>query len=145
MENGKAEIPKWFWVLSIFFLLWNIMGVLSFFGHTFITEEALAELSADERELYGDYPLWTTIAFAIAVLTGFIGAIGLVLRRKWSKTAFMISLLAIIPQMTHNVFFTKSIEVYGTAEAVTMPALVVIFGIFLLWFSSLGIKKNWLK
>ena len=145
MKNEKTKIPIWFWVVSIFFLLWNLMGVLSFFAHTFISDEALAELPANERALYGEYPLWTSIVFAIAVLTGFIGNVGLVLKRKWSKTTFIISLLAIIPQMIHNVFFTKSIEVYGTAQTVTMPALVVVFGIFLVWFSILGIKKDWLK
>ena len=35
MENGKIKIPIWFWVVTIFYLLWNIMGVLSFFVHTF--------------------------------------------------------------------------------------------------------------
>lgn len=145
MEHEKIKIPIWFWVVSIFFLLWNIMGVFSFLAHTFISNEALAELPSNERELYGEYPLWTTIAFAIAVIAGIIGAIGLVLKKKWSKIAFVISLLAIIPQMIHNVFFTKSIEVYGVVEAVTMPALVVIFGLFLVWFSMFGTKKHWLK
>ncbi|MDB4270720.1 hypothetical protein N9896_01370 [bacterium] len=145
MKHEKTKIPLWFWVVSIFFLLWNIMGVFSFLAHTFISNEALAELPSNERELYGEYPLWTTIVFAIAVIAGMIGAIGLVLKKKWSKMAFVISLLAIIPQMIHNVFFTKSIEVYGTVEAVTMPALVVIFGLFLVWFSMLAIKKHWLN
>lgn len=121
------------------------MGVFSFLAHTFISNEALAELSSNERELYSDYPLWTTIVFAIAVSFGMIGAIGLILRKKWSKVAFIISLFAIIPQMIHTIFYTKSIEVYGTVEAVTMPALVVVFGLFLVWFSMLGIKKHWLK
>jgi hypothetical protein len=145
MENEKINIPKWFWFVTIFFLLWNIMGVLSFLGHTFITEEALAELPENERALYGDYPVWTTIVFAIAVLTGLMGAIGLVLRKRWSKTAFVISLLAIIPQMIHNVFFTRSIEVYGTIQAVTMPILVVAFGIFLVWFADSCNKRGWLN
>lgn len=145
MEHEKTKIPMWFWLVSIFFLLWNIMGVFSFLAHTFISNEALAELPLNERELYGEYPLWTTIVFAIAVFTGIIGAIGLVMKKKWSKMAFVISLLAIIPQMIHNVFFTKAIEVYGAVEAVTMPVLVVISGLFLVWFSMLAIKKYWLK
>ena len=145
MEQKKIKIPMWFWVVSIFFLLWNIMGVFSFLAHTFISNEALAELPSNERELYSEYPLWTNIVFAIAVIAGLIGTIGLVLKKKWSKMAFIISLLAIIPQMIHNVFFTKSIEVYGAVEAATMPALVVIFGLFLVWFSMLGIRKQWLK
>ncbi|RLD55753.1 MAG: hypothetical protein DRJ01_16200 [Bacteroidetes bacterium] len=145
MENEKVKIPKWFWAVAIFFLLWNIMGLLSFFSHTFISDEALAALPANERELYDDYPMWTTIIFAIAVLGGFLGAVFLVLKKKWAKMAFIISLLAIIPQMIHNVFFTKSIEVYGQVETATMPAILVIFSIFLVWFSMLGIKKHWLR
>lgn len=143
MENIK--IPKWFWVVAIFFLLWNIMGVLSFFTHTFISEEALALLPEKERELYGDYPIWTTVVFAIAVFFGFFGSLGLLLKRKWSKLAFIISICAIIPQMIHNVFFTKSMEVYGPGQAATMPIMVVVFGIFLIWFSNYSINKNWLK
>ena len=143
MENIK--IPKWFWVVAIFFLLWNIMGVLSFFTHTFISEEALALLPEKERELYGDYPIWTTVVFAIAVFFGLFGSLGLLLKRKWSKLAFIISICAIIPQMIHNVFFTKSMEVYGPGQAATMPIMVVVFGIFLIWFSNYSINKNWLK
>ncbi len=77
MENTKIKIPVWFWVVVIIFLLWNILGVLSFFGHTFISEEAISKLPENERELYGDYPLWTTIVFAVAVIFGFIGSLGL--------------------------------------------------------------------
>lgn len=139
------KIPKWFWVVAIFFLLWNIMGVLSFFAHTFISEEALAALPDNEKELYGDYPIWTTIVFAIAVFFGLFGSLGLLLKKRWSKIAFIISLCAIIPQMIHNVFFTKSMDVYGPGQAATMPIMVVVSGFFLIWFSKYAINQNWLK
>ena len=145
MENDKIKIPVWFWIVSILFLFWNLMGVASFFMHTFISKEALDALSAAERDLYNSYPLWTEIVFAIAVLFGLLGSVGLILKKKWSKMAFIISLVAIVPQMIQNVFFTKSVEVYGTAQAITMPILVVVFGILLVWFSSFAINKNWLK
>ena len=145
MKDEQIKLPIWFWALAIFFLLWNIMGVLSFFGHTFITEEDLAKLPEKERALYGDYPLWTIIVFAIAVFSGFLGSLGLLFKKKWSKLTFIISLCAIIPQMVHNVFFTKSMEVYGPGQAATMPVLVVVFGIFSIWFSDFSIKKGWLQ
>ena len=145
MENEKSKIPVWFWVVAVILLLWSIMGVMSFFMHTFISDESLAKLPQQERELYGDYPMWTTIVFAIAVLGEFLGSLGLVIKKKWSKISFVISLCAIIPQMVHNVFFTKSVEVYGMAQAVTMPILVVVLGVFAVWFSHFAIKKVWLK
>jgi hypothetical protein len=139
------KIPKWFWVAAIFFLLWNIMGVISFFSHTFISEEALSALPENERELYGDYPIWTTIVFAIAVFFGLFGSLGLILKKKCAKPAFIISFCAIVPQMIHNVFFTKSMDVYGPAQATAMPVLIVVFGLFLIWFSNYSIKKDWIK
>ncbi len=145
INSTKQKPSIWFWVLAIFFLLWNIMGVLSFFSHTFITEEALAKLPANERELYAEYPLWTTIVFAIAVFSRLLGSIGLVLRKKWAKIVFIISLCAIIPQMIHNVFFTKSLDVYGTLQATTMPILVVVFGVSLVWFSNFSLNKKWIS
>ncbi|MFD1014880.1 hypothetical protein [Winogradskyella rapida] len=144
MNNTTLNRPLWFAIVAIVLLIWNALGIFSFFAHTFISDEALAALPAEESALYGAYPFWTTVIFAIAVATGFIGALGLVLKKAWSKKAFIISLLAIIPQMIHNVFFTDAIAVYGTAEAVTMPILVVLLAIFALWFSSYGIKKGWL-
>lgn len=145
MERENIRIPVWFWIVSIFFLLWNIMGVFSFVAHTFISSEAMAERPSNEIELYAQYPIWTSIVFAIAVIAGLLGSIALVLKKKCSRLFFAISLLAVIPQMVHNVFFTTSIDVYGLVQATVMPSLVVIFGIFLLWFSMFGIKKQWLK
>ena len=145
MENVKTKTPMWYWITASFFLLWNVMGVLSFFGHTFISEDYLAKLSVQEQALYGSYPLCTIVVFGIAVFSGFLGSVGLILKKKWSKSAFILSLCAIIPQMIHNVFFTKSMEVYGPGEATTMPIMVVTFGIFLVWFSDRLIRKEWLK
>jgi len=121
------------------------MGVISFYTFTFISEDALASLPDNERALYGDYPLWTTFIFAMAVFFGLLGSIGLILKKNWSQLAFIISLCAIVPQMIHNVFFTRAIEVYGLAQAVTMPLLVVIFGLLLIWFSGHVRKMEWYK
>ena len=144
MENQKTIIPKWYWTLAIIFALWNLMGVISFFLHTFISAEAMQALPAAEQDIYNSYPLWTKIVFAVAVLGGAIGSIGLLMKKKWAKPAFIVSLLAIIPQMIHNLFFTQAREVYGPGTEV-MPVLVIIFGAFLVWFSVFGIKKTWLK
>ena len=143
METIK--IPVWFWILAVFFLLWNIMGVLSFFSHVFISDKMLTKLPEDQSALYGEYPLWTNVVFAIAVFGGLFGSLGLILKKKWAKLAFIVSLGGIIPQMIHNLFFTKSIEVYGPGQAAIMPVMVVTFGVFLIWFSKYATHKNWLK
>jgi hypothetical protein len=144
MENQKTTIAKWFWAVAIFSLLWNLMGVSSFYLQVSMTDETLKTLPLAEQELYNSYPLWTFIAFTFAVLGGILGSVGLLMKKKWAKPAFIISLLAIIPQMIHTLFFTTAKEVYGPGTEV-MPILVIIFGVFLLWLSTFGIRKGWLK
>ena len=119
------------------------MGVASFFQHVFISDETLNALPMAEQDLYNSYPLWTKIAFAFAVFGGIIGAVGLILKQKWSKLAFIISLIAILPQMSYELFIANSKEVYGPGTEI-MPISIIVFAGFLVWFSQFGIKKNWL-
>lgn len=144
MENQEIKIPKWYWILVVILLLWNLMGVGSFFQHTMISQEALDAMPANEAELYGKYPLWTHIAFALSVFGGVLGCIGLLLRKKWSKTILIISFVSIIVQMAHSLFIAKATEVYGPG-AVVMPIMVILIGVFLVWLADFGIKKGWLK
>jgi hypothetical protein len=116
MENQKAKIPKWFWAVAAFSLLWNLMGISSFIQQKSMNGEALKALPIAEQELYNSYPPWTFIAFAFAVSGGIIGSVGLLMKKKEAKAAFIISLLAIMPQIIHTLFFTKAKEVYGPAQ-----------------------------
>ena len=74
-----------FWIVALFFLLWNLVGVLSFFTHTFISDASLAALPENERALYTQYPLWTTIVFGAAVFYGFTSALGLLMKKKMGQ------------------------------------------------------------
>ena len=145
MNNLKIKVPIWFWAIAIIFLLWNIMGVLSFLMHTLTPGEALSLMPLEERELYDSYPAWATVLFAIGVFCGLIGSLGLLFRKKWAKPIFTLSLIAVIIQMTHNVFFTNTVEVYGTTQAVTIPLIVVVLSLLAVLFSNSTIKKNWLQ
>ena len=145
METTSAKVPTSFWIVSIIFLLWNLMGVMSFYMHVFISDEAIAALPEAEAAMYAEYPLWTDIAFAVAVIGGLLASIGLLMRQKGVRFLASISLVAIIIQMTHNVFFTSAMEVYGVAQAVTMPILVVILGALLLWYAGRAKDRGWLR
>ena len=144
MEKQKTTVPKWFWAIAVFFLLWNLMGVSSFIQQVLMSDEAMAALPEAEQDLYNSYPLWTIIAFAIAVFQGTLGSIGLLMRKSWAIFAFIFSLFAIIPQMGYSLFYTNAREVYGPGTEV-MPVMVIIIGAFLVWFSVFAIKKSWLK
>ncbi|MEQ8546302.1 MAG: hypothetical protein RIC03_00235 [Cyclobacteriaceae bacterium] len=141
MNNQKS--PTWFLVVAIVMVVWNLMGVAAFIVDITTSEEAIAALPAAERELYGKFPVWTKVAYFIAVFAGTLGAIGLVLKKKWAKPVLIVSLVGVIVQMLHSLFIADSMEVYGPG-AVVMPVMVILFGIFLVWMANYGIKKGWL-
>src|SRR6056297_2945 len=108
-----------------------------------MSPEDLVALSEAERTLFETQPAWVTGAFAVAVWGGTLGCIFLLLRKKWAKPIFIISLIGIIAQMSYSFFMSNSFEVYGPGGLV-MPIMVLIIGIALILFSNKGISKQWL-
>ncbi|TDQ25636.1 hypothetical protein [Tenacibaculum caenipelagi] len=133
-----------FWIIGIAALLWNGLGVMSYLGQAYMTEEIKAALPEAERALYENIPSWVTAAFAIAVFGGLLGSVFLLMRKKVAKTAFLISLIAIIVQMSYNLFMSRVTEVYGPGGMI-MPIMVIIIGAFLLLYSKRSTEKGWLS
>lgn len=141
--KSMEKPPVWFWIVSIVALLWNLMGVLAYLQQAFMTEEALAALSEPERLLLETRPAWATAAFALAVWGGLLGCVALLLRKKWAKPVLIISLIGILVQMIHSFFISKNLEVYGPGE-ISMPILIILIGVGLVFFARIATRKLWI-
>ncbi len=133
-ENSNKPATS-FWVIGVIALLWNLAGVAAYLSQAFMTDEMKAALPENQQALYENIPTWATAAFAIAVWGGLLACILLLMRKKLAKTIFVISLLGILVQIVYNFFVSNAIEVYGPTGMI-MPLLVVIIGIFLVWYSK---------
>lgn len=143
-EKSSAKIPVWFWIVSVVALIWNGMGVNAYLQQAYQTESFKAMYTAEQLEMVNNTPAWVTAAFAIAVFAGLLGCIGLLLRKKWAKSLFLLSLLGAVISNLYHLLMGKAIELYGS-QAVIMPIVVIVIGIFLVWFAKKGIAKNWLS
>lgn len=128
-----------FWVISIIALIWNAMGVFQYLMMQYNKEELATTMTEAENALVESLPVWHTAAFAIAVFSGLLGSIFLLLKNKVATPLFLISLLAVVLQMGYWVLGTDVINVVGY-QAVIMPLLVILIAVFLYIFSkrSLG-------
>lgn len=142
--NDTITIPKWFKITAIIAIIWNLLGVLAFFGHITMTPDTLATLSVAEQDLYKNMPLWATIAFAIAVFSGLFGSIGLLLKKAFCLPLLVISLISLIIQDIHSFLMINTIEVYG-AQAVIMPAAVMVIAILLIIMANKAKNNHWIK
>ena len=64
----------------------------------------LTTLNDAELEFRSRFPFWIKMFNAAAVSLGFLGSIGLVLRKAWSKSVLGISLISVIIQMYQSFF-----------------------------------------
>ena len=99
---------------------------------------------AEEQKLYADTPLWSKVAFGIAVFAGAIASIMLLMKKKLSSMIFTISLLAVLAQQFYIFFVSNTMQVLGYGQAV-MPAIVIIIAVALVHFANSCRKKRWIN
>ena len=143
-DSVTNKPPFWFWAATIIALVWNAMGAMQYVGQAYMTDSFKAQYTAEELEIFTNLPAWYTAAFAFAVWGGVLGCIGLLLRRKWAKVAFLISLIGIIVQMLHNLFISDSSITYGPA-VIAMTIMIPFVGVLLLLLSKKAIAKGWIS
>ena len=85
-----------FWVISGLALVWNLIGVINYLGQVLMTDEVLKSLPKEQQLMYQDVPSWVTAAFAIAVFSGTVGAIFLLLKKKVSSIFFKLAKIQIV-------------------------------------------------
>lgn len=143
MNNVANKTPVTFWIISIIGLLWNGFGIVNWFRQTFMLDAVLEDLPAEQHVLFENVPLWLTIIFAIAVVTGTLGCIGLLMKKKWCVPVFLISLIVIIFQMSYNLSLSKYRELTGSTFWV-FPVVVILVGALLYYYAKRLSSKGFL-
>jgi hypothetical protein len=123
-----------FWIISIIALIWNAMGVMAYIGHSYMPDDMLQALPEAEQAFYANIPAWVTAAFAISVFAGLLGCIGLLVRKKWAVSLFILSFIGVIAQQVYNFFMQDYIELSGAR--MIMPIVVFVVCVFLIWYSK---------
>ncbi len=142
MSNG-VKPPTWFWIVSGLALVWNLLGVRAYVMQVTMSPEALAALPDAKRALYETTPAWATGAFAIAVWGGALGCLARLLRKAFAIPVLGLSLGAVLVQMFHSFFMSKSFEVFGPGKMV-MPIMVIVIAVLLVLFARKSKAQGWI-
>lgn len=109
-----------------------------------MSAEQLAAMTDAQRQVYEATPGWLNIAFAVAVFAGVLGALGMLLKKKWAATMFLLSLIALLVQMIGAYVATPAWSAYGPVGLV-MPAVLLAIALFLLWYTNKAQARGWLS
>ena len=142
--NYLRKPSNLFWVISSIALVWNLMGVFNYLDQAFMTNKVLEVLPKEQQILYQDVPAWVTAAFAIAVFSGTLGSLLLLLKKKIATTFFIISFLGIVGQMSYGLLIDQNSDSYGPM-GIAMPIIIIAFGGYLIWYSRKANEHRWLS
>ena len=142
VEETNKKAPKWFMVVSVIFLVWNLLGVMAYIAQVTMSPESLAALPDEQRRIIENTPVWATAAFAVAVNFGALGCLLLVLKKNLAGLFLQLSLAGVVVQMFHSFFMTKSFEIYGPGGLV-MPVMVLVIAIYLVTLAAKAKAHRW--
>ena len=111
--------------------------------HVGILPNDTSQMSEAERSLMASSPTFVTALFAIGVFAGAIGALGLVMRRRWARPVLIVSLVAVVLQFGSWLALTDAVAVIGPTVFV-MPLIIVLVGIGLVWLAGRAGQRGWL-
>ncbi|MDJ0646234.1 MAG: hypothetical protein QNJ57_09670 [Flavobacteriaceae bacterium] len=143
-DQTTTKPPVWFWIVSVVALLWNGMGVNNYIQQAYRTEGFIAQVTPEQLAIIETRPAWATAAFAIAVFSGLLGSLLLLLRKRFASPLLIISFItALLTQIWW--FMTDGPSLSDQASGAIIPIVVVLFALLLVWMARKGVTKTWLK
>ncbi len=138
-DNG---LPKWFWLVAILALVWNLIGVAAWYLDLAMSSETLASLPAKQQELYAIRPLWMMIAFSIATLGGLLGSALLIARKTLATPVALLSLIGVLIQFGGGMAIPEFRA--AITQAWVLPLFIVLASVALYLFARHSSAKGWL-
>jgi hypothetical protein len=137
--------PTWYYAFAGVLTLWALIGCYAYLGQVTMSAADLARMPAAQQDMMKSLPTWITALYAIAVWSALAGAICLLLRLKFARTAYIVSLVAIIAQFGWILTALPIIKTMGFAEAAGFPIFITIVGAVAVWFSRMAMARGWLR
>lgn len=139
--STRPAVPAWFWAVAIGALLFEAAGAFLFANSLTLDP---ATLPLDQRAVYEATPQWMTIAWAIAIGSGLIGAVGLILRRCFSEPALLVSVIAVAVQFS-GIFLVKQLRELTPEDHLLVPVIILVLAYAIWQAAKLARRKSWLS
>lgn len=144
-DTMTTRTPWHLWVVGVVAALWNAFGCVDYFMTQTRRDEWFAQMGMTETQLtyFNAMPAWTHAAWAIGVWGGLLGAVLLLLRRKWAMPVFVVSFLGWLAGAVYAFALSDGMEAMGPM----WPMQIVIGGacVFFVWYARMMSLKGVLR
>ncbi|MFQ3248358.1 MAG: hypothetical protein ACI9O6_000160 [Glaciecola sp.] len=137
------KTPMWLVVVAVVALFWNLIGAAAVIMNFMISPEALAAMSTAQQQMYADTPSWSSYASLLAVVTGSLGCVALLMKKAWAVPLFALSLIGLVVQNIGIFIVVDAVAVLGNT-VLFMQSGVAIIAIGLLLLARMAKQRGWI-
>lgn len=126
MSIGRGS-PWHLWTITVVSLVWNGIGVWNWYLQVTHSPAYWNALTVREAAYLQAAPLWTDVAFGVAVWCGLLGALMLLFRRRLAFNAFVAGLVAAAADTVYVHLLSNGREVMGAMGASLGFIVIAVF------------------
>ena len=139
-QTVSTRTPVHLWIVGILALLWNCFGAYDYTmsnmrNMDYIRSAMPGPDPAVALAWMDAFPIYAKIGWALGVWGGLLGAILLLVRSRYAVWAFAVSMLGIVLSIGWQLAAAPPLPGMNSSMATIIPAVVILIGLFLLWYS----------
>jgi hypothetical protein len=141
-----TRTPWHLWLVGVVAALWNAFGCVDYTMTQLQGDVWLRSMKMTDAQIayFNAMPAWTHATWAIGVWGGLLGAVFLLLRRKWALPAFVISFAGFVGGLIYSYGMSDAAAVMGENSWI-MQAIIGVGCIFFIWYAWTMSKKGVLR
>lgn len=143
MSDASVKAPWHVWLVGVFALLFNAIGVFDFVmnlwqGPTYL---AKAGMTPEQIAHYQALPAWMMVVWAVGVFGAFGASVLLLLRRRLAMPVFVLSLAAFLISLLYTYVLTNGGAVMGRQMAITSAVIAVLLVLFAWYAWAMAVRR----
>ncbi|WEK41601.1 MAG: hypothetical protein P0Y64_09125 [Candidatus Sphingomonas colombiensis] len=142
MSQFATRVPLWFRIAALLLVVWSAVGVFACIQQFRLGADAMGNATAYDRALYAAMPGWYNWVYALAVGSGFIGAVALLFGKAVARPLFVVSLIAIVVQFGY-LFATTDIIAAKGVWVTYFPLAIVAIALIEVRLAGVAIRNGW--
>ena len=141
-ETDVEPTPWHLWVIGIVALVWSAMGAMDYVMTQTRNEAYMSGFTPEQLTFFYGIPAWAVATWAISVWGGVLGALLLLIRRRYAVWVFLASLIAMVITAFQNYVLSNGIEVIGDAFILGFTAVIFLAALALFLYARTMQKRK---
>jgi hypothetical protein len=137
--DGRA-VPMHVWVVGGLATIWNAFGCYDYVMTRLRDTDYLAGMmpGTDPNQMLAyidSFPIWAQFGWGLAVWTGLVGSVLILMRHRWAVAAFGLSVVGMVLSFGYQITHKSGIAAMDEGMAAVVPWIITAVGVLLFLYA----------